>query len=182
MICLTKKSSKFLFYNFIDYLNKRGQPMQKVRHTITSEDKRGHCTKNHIFFFQMFWKDISCIIRKDDIFFPENMILFFRRKMKDDLSQKTTWKYDTFFKCSKKIVFPKTPHWNFIVSSGKMAFLFLENMIFFLGCKWKMIFLKKYMEIWCSLYIRYRWCFFFLQTWNYPSVKKTKIIFSRKCT
>ena len=106
MICLTKKSSKFLFYNFIDYLNKRGQPMQKVRHTITSEDKRGHCTKNHIFFFQMFWKDISCIIRKDDIFFPENMILFFRRKMKDDLSQKNACKY-IFFKCSKKVVFPK---------------------------------------------------------------------------
>ena len=38
--------------------------------------------------------------------FPENMILFFRRKMKDDLSEKITWKY-IFFKCSEKIVFPK---------------------------------------------------------------------------
>ena len=40
--------------------------------------------------------------------FPENMILFFRRKMKDDLSQKkSTWKYDIFFKCSEKFAFPK---------------------------------------------------------------------------
>ena len=53
----------------------------------------------------MFWKDglskknaleydISCIIWKDDILFPENMILFFGRKMKDDPSQKYTRKYD----------------------------------------------------------------------------------------
>ena len=36
--------------------------------------------------------------------FPENMILFFRQKMKDYLSQKNTWKY-VFFKCSEKMVF-----------------------------------------------------------------------------
>ena len=41
---------------------------------------------------------------------PKNMILFFRRKMKDDLSQEKTWKYDAFWKCSKKIVFPKKSH------------------------------------------------------------------------
>ena len=39
--------------------------------------------------------------------FPENMILFFRRKMKDDLSQKSTWKYDIFLKCSKRVAFSK---------------------------------------------------------------------------
>ena len=43
--------------------------------------------------------------------------------MKDDLSQKSTWKYDIFFKCSEKIVFPK--------KIRKMAFLFPENKIFF---------------------------------------------------
>ena len=32
--------------------------------------------------------DLSYIIRKDDIFFPKNIILFFRQKMKDDLCQK----------------------------------------------------------------------------------------------
>ena len=69
--------------------------------------------------------------------FPENMILFFRQKRKDDLSQKNTWKYDPFFKCSEKIFFPKKSHRNmiFLVPSGKMAFLFLENMIIFLDEK-----------------------------------------------
>ena len=83
-----------------------------------------HCTKNHIFFFQMFWKDglsshwnmtwialgydTSCTTSwKMIFFFPENMILFYRRKMKDDLSQENTWKHDIFFKCSEKIAFPK---------------------------------------------------------------------------
>ena len=62
-----------------------------------------HCTKNDIFYFQMLWKgdlskkkialeyDISCVIRNDDIF-PENMIFFFRREMKDNRSQENTWK------------------------------------------------------------------------------------------
>ena len=30
------------------------------------------------------------------LLFPENMILPLGRKMKDDLSQKNTWKYDIF--------------------------------------------------------------------------------------
>ena len=32
--------------------------------------------------------DLSCIIRREGFFSPENMILFFRQKMKDRLSQK----------------------------------------------------------------------------------------------
>ena len=52
--------------------------------------------------------------------FPENMVLFFRRKMKDGLSQKNTWKYDIFFKCPEKIVFPK--NMIFLVLSGKIVF------------------------------------------------------------
>ena len=83
--------------------------------------------------------------------FPENIILFFRRKMKDDLSQKNTWKYDIFFKCSEKMVFPKKLHWNMIflvVLSGKMIFLFPENMILFFRRKMKDdLSQKKYMEI-----------------------------------
>ena len=95
-----------------------------------------HCTKNHIFFLQMFckdcffkishWKyDLSCIIREYGIFFPK------------------IWSYS-------------------------------------LDGKWKMIFLKKYLEIWYFLYIWYRRYFFFLQIWYYLSVKKAKMIFSRK--
>ena len=76
-----------------------------------------HCTEDHIFFFQMSWKDglskkvalkydLSYIIEKDDIsFFPENMILPFRQKVKDDLSQKNTRKYDIFFERSKNMFF-----------------------------------------------------------------------------
>ena len=54
-----------------------------ARRTASDKVLRGkafniHCAKNHIFFFQMFWKDglskrigleydLSCVIRKDDI-------------------------------------------------------------------------------------------------------------------
>ena len=89
-------------------------------------------------------------------FFPENMILFFRHKTKDDLSQKKIWKYDIFFKCSEKIVFPKNWRLNmiFFVISGKMVFFFSRKYIFPLGGKWKkMIFIKKRVEIWYFLYI-----------------------------
>ena len=60
-------------------------------------------------------------------FFPKIWYFFYRRKMKDDISQKI---------------------------HGNMMFS----------------------VCWKSSY------FFFLQIWNYPSVKKTKIIFSRKNT
>ena len=48
--------------------------------------------------------------------------------------QKNTWKYDKFFKCFEKMVFPKKLHCNmvFLISWGKMAFFFPENNILFL--------------------------------------------------
>ena len=47
--------------------------------------------------------------------FPQNMILLFRRKRKDYFSQKNPWKYNVFFKCSEKMIFPKnfTGTWSF---------------------------------------------------------------------
>ena len=41
--------------------------------------------------------------------------------------------YGIFFKCSEKMVFPKKLHCNmiFLILSGKMVFLFLENVMFF---------------------------------------------------
>ena len=56
--------------------------------------------------------------------FPENMILFLRRKMKDDVSRKNRWKYDISFKSPEKIVFPKKSRLNmiFFVLFGKMVF------------------------------------------------------------
>ena len=68
--------------------------------------------------------------------FPENMVLFFRRKMKDGLSQKNTWKYDIFFKCLEKIVFPKKIALEYDLSCviWKDSIFSPENMIFLL---WK---------------------------------------------
>ena len=124
-----------------------------------------HCTVSHVFFFQTSWKDghsktvaleydISCIIGKDGISFSQNMTFPTGRKMKDDLSQENTGKYGIFFKCSVKMVFSKKLRWNmiFLVLSGKMIF-FPENM-FSLDGKWKIIFLKEYMETWYFLYTR----------------------------
>ena len=63
-------------------------------------------------------------------------------------AQKTTF---YFYKCSKKIIFPKKLHWNmtFLVSSGKMIVLFPQKMILFFWWKMKddLSQKKKYMEI-----------------------------------
>ena len=70
-----------------------------------------HCTENHIFLFQKSWKDLlskkialeydlSCLIGKDYISFSRKHILFFRWKMKDDLSRKKymeTWYFLQMF-------------------------------------------------------------------------------------
>ena len=68
--------------------------------------------------------------------FPENMILHLGRKMKDDLSQKNTRKYDIFLKLPEKMVFSKrAAHGHDIVLPGKMVFFFLKHDIFSLGRK-----------------------------------------------
>ena len=119
--------------------------------------------KNIFFFFEMFWKDglakkshwnlIFLVLSGSMIFiFPENMILFFRRKMKDDLKKKKYMEIWCFLQMfwkdglSKKI---RTWIWSFFVISGKMVYLSSRKCdIFSLDGKWKMIFIKKYMEIW----------------------------------
>ena len=63
--------------------------------------------------------------------------------MKGDLSQKNTWKYDIFFKCSGKIAFLKKSHQNVISCTIRKDGISFSQNIFFLGKKWKMIFLKK---------------------------------------
>ena len=104
------------------------------------------------------WNMIFLVLPGKTIFlFTENMFLFFRHKRKDDISRKNTWKYDIFFKCSEKMVFPKVSRLNmiFFVISGKMVFLFSRKYdIFSLGGKWKkMIFIKQRVKIWYFLYI-----------------------------
>ena len=93
------------------------------------------CSEEMVFPKKLHWNMIYLVLSGKMIFlFPKNMILFFRRKMKDDLSQKNTWKYDIFFKCSEKMVFPKKSHWNliFLVLFRRKVFVFPENMTFFL--------------------------------------------------
>ena len=142
------------------------------------------CSENLIFPKKSLWNTIFLVSSGKMLFlFPEKMILFFRRKMKDDLSQKNAWKYDIFFKCSEKVVFPKKSHWNmiFLLSSGKMAFLFPKYMTFFLRTeneRWS--FSKNIWKYNVFCMFGKNGIFFSLQIWNYPTVKKAKIIFSRK--
>ena len=136
----------------------------------------------------MFWKDglskyttleydFFFSSRKMILLLPENMILFSVRKM-NVLSQKNTWKYDIFLKCSEQMVFPKkiALEYNLSCTIREEDISFSRKYeIFSMEGKWKMIFVKKkYIEISCSLYIRKRWCFLFLQMWRYPCVKKKK--------
>ena len=107
-----------------------------------------HWTKDHIFFFQMLWKDslskkitleydLSCIITQDGISFSRKYDVVLWTENKRWSFSKNTRKYDVFFKCFEKMVFPKKSHWNmtFLASSGKMTSVFLETMIFFLWWK-----------------------------------------------
>ena len=97
------------------------------------------------------------ILGKMAFLFPENMILFLGRKMKDDLSgKKNTWKYDILFKCPEEMVFSKRLRWNmiFLVLSGKMVFFSQKHDIFSLEGKRTIIFLKNYIEKLYFLYIR----------------------------
>ena len=71
--------------------------------------------------------------------FPENMILPLRRKMKDDLSQKNTRKYDIFFKCSEKMVFSKRIAliYDLFCTLWKGDFFSRKRDIFSLDRKWE---------------------------------------------
>ena len=115
-----------------------------------------HCTKNHIFFFKMLWKDslskkisleyvLHCIIRKDD---KENERWNFSKKIHGNMTYSSN--------VLKRWSFQKKLHWNiifFIIIIRKHAISFSwKYYIFSTDGKWKMILLKKYMEMWCFLY------------------------------
>ena len=88
-----------------------------------------HCTKKHIFFFKIFWKDDpskkialeydhSCIIRKDDISFPQNMTFFLLTENERWDFSKNTWKYDAFCMLVKVVfLFPKNMKLHFCQKS-----------------------------------------------------------------
>ena len=101
-----------------------------ARKTVFSFSK---CFEKMVFPKKLHWDMIYLVFSGKMIFvFPENMILFFRHKRKDDLSQKNTWKYDIFFKCSEKMVFPKkfAWTWSFLWYLERVYFFFPENLIY----------------------------------------------------
>ena len=121
-----------------------------------------HCTKT-IFSFskcsekmvvpkKLHWNMIFLLLLGKMIFlFPENIILFFRQKMKDDVSQKI---YENMIFSSnvlKRWFFQKnsTEIWYFLLYYlERWYFFFPKIWSYCLDGKWKMIFLKKYMKLW----------------------------------
>ena len=158
--------------------------MSTAQKTIFSFSRR---PEKMIFPRKLHWNMIFLVLLGKMIFlFSKNMILFFRQIMKDDLSS-NTWKYNIFFKSFQKRVFSKKFHWNmiFLVLSDDKRWYFSpkKHDIFSLDRKWKMIFLKKYMEIWYFLHIRT--CVINMipcpsakknQRWSFPKKMHLKVI------
>ena len=139
------------------------------------------CSENMIFPKKLRWNMIFLVLSGKLVFlFPENIILFFRRKMKDDLSQKIHGNTIFFSNGSKTWSFQKTHGgiWSFLYTWKDSNFFPGKYDIFSFDGKWKMIFLKKYMEIWYFLYICINVTNMILPLYK----KKSKMIFSRKNT
>ena len=94
------------------------------------------CSEKMVFPKKSHWNKIFIVVLsgKMIVLFPKYMILFFRHKMEDDLSQKDTWNKIFFSNAPKRWFIQKKLRWNmiFLVLSGKMVFFFREGMIFFL--------------------------------------------------
>ena len=128
-----------------------------------------HCTKNHIFVFQMIWKDgLSKKIAleydlsswKDYISFPRKYDLTLWTENERWISLKIHGNMIFSSNVLKRWSFQKKSHWNivFLVSSGKMVFLSLKNMIFFLRQK-----MKDRLNLWIH---------FIFEELNYASMSK----------
>ena len=147
-----------------------------ARKTICSFSK---CSEKMVFPKKLQWNIIFLVVLSRKLiyfFFPEIWYYSFDGKWKMIFLRKNTWKYDIFFKFPEKMAFPKkiTLEFDFPCIIWKDSLFFSGKYdIFFLDKKWKMIFLKKYMEIWnvsiiFCIYLR------MLQIWYYPSAKKIK--------
>ena len=126
-------------------------------------------------FQKMVFRNKSCrnmiflVLSGQMIFlFPENMIL---PQTENDLSQKNTRRYGSFFKCSEKMVFSKriTLGHDLSCTIPKDGILSQKHDIFSLDGKSEVVFLKKYMERWVCVHVQV------LQTWRHaPPAKKIK--------
>ena len=102
-----------------------------VQKTILSIYRR---PENMLFPKKSRWNMIFLVLSEKIIFlFPENMILHFKRKIKDDFSQKNIRKYDISFKLYEKMVFSKMAMLGRDISyiMWKESIFFARNMIFF---------------------------------------------------
>ena len=110
-----------------------------------------HCTKSHIFFFKMFWKDShpkknwtgiwSFLYHQERwyLFSPKMWYYSLGRKWKMVLLKKNTWKYDIFSKFSEQMVSQKKLHWNtiFLYHKERRHFFFPKIWWFFSERKMK---------------------------------------------
>ena len=113
-----------------------------ARETIFSFSK---CSEKMMFPKKSRWNMIFLVSsRKMIVLFSENMIIFFRRKMKDDLSLKNTWIFSS--NVLERWSFQKnsTGIWSILLYYlEKWYFFFPKIWSYSLDGKWKIIFLKK---------------------------------------
>ena len=142
----TSKLRRFrMVFKFFFWIIFNAFSTKKIEKLDFSDASNG-CTENHSFFFQTSWKDgfskkialeydLSCIIGKDHVSLSRKYDLNLRRKMKDDLFQKNTRKYDIFFRSCEKKVFLKraAPGHDLSCIILKDGIFFPEIRYFFLG-------------------------------------------------
>ena len=129
------------------------------------------------------WNMICLVLSGKMIFlFPENIIVFFRRKMQDDLSQKKYMEIWYFLQMSQKDGFSKKKNhsgiWSFLYYLERWYFFPPENMIFFLWTeneRWSFSRNTWKYDIFVYMYKCYKYDITLLQ-------KKSKMIFSQKNT
>ena len=144
-----------------------------ARKTIFSFSRR---SEKMVFPKKLRWNMIFLVLLgKMTFLFPENMILYLRRKMKDDLSQKNTRKYDIFFKLAQKMVFRTL----FFMYYLERWYFFPEKMIYFPRAESERQSFSGNIWKYDIFFVHVR----VLQTWCHaPLLKKLKIVLSRKNT
>ena len=83
------------------------------------------CPEKMVFPKMLHWNMIFVVFSGNMIFLlPKNIILFFKRKVKDDSSQKDTWKYDIFFGRKIKHDLSQEIHGNVRKSSNNSLYFY----------------------------------------------------------
>ena len=136
-----------------------------------------------VFPKKLHWNMIFPALTGKIFLFLENMILFFRRKMKDDLFHKRKKKEKMIFSANvlKKWSSQNncTGIWSFLCHQERWYFFFPKIWYYSsLDRKWKINLFQIHGNIF-SVYSEKRYSFF-LYIWYHSSVKKVQMVFSRK--